>query len=90
MSTLHTQSSSKPRLKNDTLGDQALLDLYEQYRQASFDDFRAYAEALVISGGGKQPMKDAIIADFYKPLASKSTILMKTQNFILAGMGLGV
>lgn len=90
MAVLRTQSSSKARLKNDTLGDQALLDLFEQYKSASFEEFRTYAEALVISGGGKQPMKDAMIAEFHKPMATKSTILIKTQNFILAGMGLGV
>lgn len=90
MPVLHTQQSSKPRLQNDTLGDQALKDLYAAYERDAFDQFRAYAEHVVQSGGGKQPMKDAIIAEFHKPLATKTTILTKTQNFILAGMGLGV
>lgn len=90
MTVLRTQSSSKPRLQNDTLGDQALRDLYKVYEEKDFEQFRAYAECVVQSGGGKQPMKDAIIAEFYKPLATKTTVLTKTQNFILAGMGLGV
>lgn len=90
MAVLKTQASSKPRLQNDTLGDQALVDLYRVYEEQNFEAFRAYAECVVQSGGGKQPMKDAIIAQFYKPMASKTTILTKTQNFILAGMGLGV
>ncbi|NBS70586.1 hypothetical protein EBT31_16975 [bacterium] len=90
MTVLNTQSSSKPRLGNDTLGDDALKSLYAAYEQMGFDEFRAYAENVVQSGGGKQPMKDKIIAEFYKPLASKTSVLTKAQNFILAGMGLGV
>ena len=90
MPVLKTQTSSKPRLENDTLGDQALKDLYRVYDEKPFEEFRLYAECVVQSGGGKQPMKDAIIAEFYKPTASKTTILTKAQNFILAGMGLGV
>jgi hypothetical protein len=77
-------------LKNDTLGDQALRDLYKVYESGDFETFRSYAESVVQSGGGKQPTKDAIIAEFYKPMATKTTVLTKTQNFILAGMGLGV
>ncbi len=90
MPVLKTQSSSKPRLENDTLGNDALKQLYEAYESMSFDDFRTAAEAMVLAGGGKRPMKEAIIAEFYKPLATKTTILTKAQNFILAGMGLGV
>ena len=90
MPVLHTQTSSAPRLKNDTLGDQALKDLYRVYERDDFETFRLYAECVVQSGGGKQEMKDKIIAEFHKPLATKTTVLTKTQNFILAGMGLGV
>jgi hypothetical protein len=90
MPVLHTQTTSSPRLKNDTLGDQALKDLYRVYERDEFEMFRLYAECVVQSGGGKQEMKDKIIAEFYKPLATKTTVLTKTQNFILAGMGLGV
>lgn len=87
---LKTQSSSKPRLENDTLGDQALLDLYKVYDKSSLEIFQAYAECVIQSGGGKQPMKDKIIAEMNKPGVTKEQILTKAQNFILAGMGLGV
>lgn len=90
MPVLKTQDSSKPRLQNDTLGNEALVELYAAYERDDFETFRLYSEQVVQSGGGKQPTKDAIIAEFYKPLATKTTILTKTQNFILAGMGLGV
>ena len=88
MSILHTQSSSKPRLKNDTLGNDALTELYKAYESMSRDDFHIFAEGVVMAGGGKQPMKQAICDSMVG--ASKEKILTKAQNFILAGMGLGV
>ena len=87
---LKTQTSSKPRLQNDTLGNDALKELYKAYSMMNRDDFRIFAEGVVMAGGGKQPMKLAIIAQMNKPNASKEFILTKVQNFILAGMGLGV
>lgn len=90
MTVLKTQSSSKPRLENDTLGNEALTELYKAYETMNFEEFREFAEGVVLAGGGKQPMKNAIIASFNAPLASKTLILTKAQNFILAGMGLGV
>ena len=87
---INTQSSSKPRLKNDTLGDDALRALYSSYETKSFEEFRLFAESLVQSGGGNQPMKNSIISEFYKPSATKAKVLKKAQDFILAGMGLGV
>jgi hypothetical protein len=88
MTVLHTQSSSKPRLKNDTLGDDSLQQLYSAYKSMPTDQFRLLATELVQSGGGKQPMKDKIIAGMQ--VTDKAKILSKAQNFILAGMGLGV
>jgi len=87
---LRTQSSSKPRLKNDTLGDEALKELYSAYNTMRLVEFRQYCENVVQSGGGKQPMKDSIISAINQPNASQSFVLKKTQDFILAGMGLGV
>jgi hypothetical protein len=52
------------------------------------DQFRVFATELVQSGGGKQPMKDKIIAGMQ--VEDKKKVLQKAQNFILAGMGLGV
>lgn len=90
MPVLNTQTSSKPRLQNDTLGNEALEALYEAYRTMDFMEFKQYAEKVVQSGGGKQHVKTEIINSMNSPLASKTTVLTKAQNFILAGMGLGV
>ena len=90
MPKLNTQATSKPRLQNDTLGNEALTGLYEAYKSMDLNEFRQYAESIVQSGGGKQAMKTEIINSMSTPLATKSMILTKAQNFILAGMGLGV
>ena len=87
---LKTQTSSKPRLQNDTLGNDALKELYNAYGSMNKEDFKIFAEGVIMAGGGKQPMKLAIIDQLNKPTASKEFILTKAQNFILAGMGLGV
>jgi hypothetical protein len=88
MSELKTQSSSKPRLANDTLGNDALQALYKAYETMPLEDFHIFAEGVVMAGGGKQPMKLAICESMVG--ATKEKILTKAQNFILAGMGLGV
>jgi hypothetical protein len=87
---LKTQTSSKHRLQNDTLRNDALTDLYEAYRIMDRENIKIFAEGVIMAGGGKQPMKLAIIDQLNKPTASKEFILTKAQNFILAGMGLGV
>lgn len=89
MTVLKTQTSSKARLKNDTLGDDALKKLYSGFNTMSDMQFMGLCIDTVQAGGGKQPTKDAIIAEI-KKTKSRQTMLTKTQNFIMAGMGLGV
>ena len=84
-----TQASSKARLKNDTLGDDALKRLYAYYNDLPFDRFKMVCECMVQMGGGKQLMKDQIISAI-RLSTKKEVALKKTQDFILAGMGLGV
>lgn len=88
--TFSTQASSKPRLKNDTLGDDALTRLYAHF-ESSIDlaQFKVICEDFVQMGGGHQPTKDQIISAI-KRSTTKKDALTKAQNFILAGMGLGV
>lgn len=87
---MHTQTSSKPRLLNAVLGDTTLIELYQAYELMPFNDFRVFAEGIVMAGGGQQPRKLEIIGSMYALTATKSQVLKKTQDFILAGMGLGV
>lgn len=84
-----TQSSSKARLKNDTLGDDALTKLYSAYTTMSPVDFETVCVDTVQAGGGSQPTKDKIVQSI-RSTNKKETKLKKAQDFILAGMGLGV
>lgn len=84
-----TQFSSKPRLKKDTIGDEGLVKLYKAYGELTPLLFKHYCIALVQSGGGNQDTKNAIISSIEKS-NSKDFILTKTNNFVFAGLGLGV
>jgi len=86
---LKTQTSSKARLKKDTIGNKGLTKLYEAYSYMGIEQFREYCIRIVQSGGGNQPTKDAIIAEIEQAL-SKDRMLTKTNNFVFAGQGFGV
>lgn len=90
MPILNTQQSSKPRLENDTLGNDALTELYQAYETMDLEDFRVFAEGVVMAGGGKISRKLEIVNSMYDRNVTKEKVLTKAQNFILAGMGLGV
>lgn len=89
MTILHTQASSKARLKNDTLGNDALTELYTAFKDLSDVDFEQYCVDTIQAGGGHQPTKDKLIAAV-REAKTRLKKLEKAQNFILAGMGLGV
>lgn len=86
---INTQSSSKARLKNDTLGDDALRQLYSDYETMTEAQFQSKCIELVQSGGGHQPKKNEIISAINES-RTRAERLKRTQDFILAGMGLGV
>lgn len=85
----NTQSSSKPRLKNDTLGNDTLRILYEQYNTLNDTQFLDVCVDTIQRGGGNQARKDEIVRAI-RQSNRKEVVLKKTQDFILAGMGLGV
>lgn len=85
----NTQSSSKARLKKDTIGEEGLLSLYHYYSNSTPDQFRNYCITLVESGGGNKPTKDSIINELTNT-TNKDRMLKKTNDFCFAGMGLGV
>jgi hypothetical protein len=86
----NTQSSSKPRLQNDTLGEESLQCLYGYFEsQIDLGHFKEICEEMVQAGGGKQARKDDMIRAI-RSTTSRQVALKKAQDFILAGMGLGV
>lgn len=86
---LHTQSSSKPRLKNEILGDDALKNLYDSFYTMNDREFTIKCIETVKAGGGKQAKKDQIINEIFN-CNVKVRKLKLAQDFIMAGMGLGV
>ncbi|NBW22499.1 MAG: hypothetical protein EBR82_82580 [Caulobacteraceae bacterium] len=84
-----TQSSSKPRLQNDTLGDQAIIQLNDAYASLDLTAFKLFAKEIVMAGGGKQPRKQEICKAI-DMTNSKTGVYKKACDFVLAGMGLGV
>lgn len=84
-----TQTSSKPRLKNDTLGEDTLKNLYTAFETMGDDEFETFCCEVVQAGGGHQPRKDQIVLAIMST-RNRASKLKKAQDFILAGMGLGV
>ena len=84
-----TQSSSKARLKKDTIGEDGLRKLYDAYGTMDVESFRQYCIQLVESGGGNRPTKDGIISGI-NSTNNKDRMLKKANDFCFAGMGLGV
>ena len=86
---MKTQTTCKPRLNNDTLGDDALKSLYRNYEIMHTSEFAEFCMDTVNAGGGARPVKDKIVSCIFNA-NNKTVMLKKTQDFILAGMGLGV
>lgn len=86
---MHTQSSSRTRVKNDTLGKDGMKVLFEEYAARNFNEFRAVCVSLISQSSGKQTTKDKFIGEINRA-TSKDVMLTKVTNYILAGQGLGV
>ena len=84
-----TQTSSKPRLQNDTLGDTSIIELNDAYATMEIELFKVFAKEMVMAGGGKQPRKQEICRAIDQT-NNKSVVYKKACDFVLAGMGLGV
>ena len=87
----NTQSSSKPRLKNNTLDEGAIQRIFAIYEQKTIDlgQFKQVCEDFVQAGGGNQPTKDELISAI-RSTNSRYVALKKATDFMLAGEGRGV
>lgn len=86
----NTQSSSKPRLKNNTYSDSDIQNLFVMMESpVGLDDFKQACENFVQAGGGKQSRKDDLITAI-RSSRSKADACKKATNFMLAGEGKGV
>jgi len=84
-----TQTSSKPRVKEDGIGEDVMRKLYESYEVTGIDDFRVLCKDAINLSNGKPSTKET----FYNELdrtTSKKIMLTKITNYFLAGEGKGV
>ena len=88
-----TQLTSGKRVKKPNLTNidlQFLYDAYELEKLGNRDrGFKMTAIELIERGSGNQSKKDIIINAIINA-KTKEVVLKKCQDFILAGMGLGV
>ena len=84
-----SQSSSQARLKFVKLGDDDLRQLYHNYECLSTVDFQSFCVGMIEQGSGGKAKKYKVTITL-QSLIDKNKMLKTTQDFILAGMGLGV
>jgi len=84
-----TQTSSKPRVKTDTVGDNGLKQLYQSYESMDKEGFRSFCKHLIEESSGKRATKDSFIVALDRA-PSKDRMVRSVTNYLLAGLGLGV
>lgn len=84
-----TQTSSKHRVKEDGIGEDAMKSLYEQFELVGTDDFRLLCKNIIESSNGKAETK-AKFLDMLDASKSKNVMVVKVTNYFLAGEGKGV
>ena len=86
---MQTQSSSKSRVKNDTIGSDGLKELYAAYGSMEISSFRILCKSMIEKSTGKRDTKDTFIR-LLDSAVSKDVMVKKVTNYLLAGQGLGV
>lgn len=80
-------STVKPQY--DTIGTDGLAKIYDAWKTLDIVAFREYCCDLVENSRSPREKKDAIIRDWMN-VRNKNTLLLKANNFALAGEGLKV
>jgi len=85
-----TQASSRPRVQHDTLGSDTLAELYVKFEsEKDMVLLKDHCHDIITLSTAKAQTKQK----FHRLIDECTThtkLLTTTQNFILAGMGLGV
>lgn len=84
-----TQSSSKPRIKEDGIGEDVMRKLFEQFETTGIDDFRLLCKDAINLSNGKASTKELFYLELERA-KSKNVMLTKVTNYFLAGEGKGV
>jgi len=87
-----TQSNCRPRLKNDAFTNDDLTQLFADYADKSLGDpeFKQKCINIVNRGNGKNQFKKNELGAKITATKNRAVALKTAQDFILAGMGLGV
>jgi hypothetical protein len=86
---MQTQTNSRPRIKNDTVGTDGMKLLFKEYEGSTLVSFRNTCSLLIEESAGKRSTKDKFLAEIARA-TSKDTMLTKVTNYMMAGQGLGV
>ncbi len=84
-----TQSNSRARVRQDTVGEDGLKFLFSQYQAATLEGFRVTCKSLIEESSGKRTTKDKFIYELDRA-TSKDVMVTKVTNYLMAGQGLGV
>lgn len=84
-----TQTNSRARVKNDTVGEDGMKFLFSQYETATLEGFRIICKNLIEESSGKRTTKDKFINELERA-TSKDYMVKKVTNYLMAGQGLGV
>jgi hypothetical protein len=84
-----TQSNSRVRVKQDTVGEDGMKFLFSQYQTATLEGFRVTCKSLIEESSGKRTSKDIFIYELDRA-TSKDVMVTKVTNYLMAGQGLGV
>lgn len=84
-----TQTNSRPRVKQDKMGEQALSQLFALFPIASVEMFRDQCIDLIEHSSGKDATK-VLFKNELNSTVSKAVMLQKVTNYFLAGEGKGV
>jgi hypothetical protein len=86
---METQTSSRPRVKNDGIGEDTMRTLYSHYDTIGVDDFRSMCKSAIDASAGKADTKRTF-HEMLDSTSSKKVMLIKMTNYFLAGEGKGV
>jgi hypothetical protein len=84
-----TQSNSRARVRQDTVGEDGIKFLFSQYQAATLENFRVTCKSLIEESSGKRTTKDKFIYELDRA-TSKDVMVTKVTNYLMAGQGLGV
>jgi hypothetical protein len=84
-----TQSSSKPRVKKDTIGEEAMTGLFKALDTADLEEFKSMCYDIIKSSSASSTTKTKF-NDIINQSESKKMLVFTMTNYFLAGEGKGV